>query len=137
MSEVMDRILNATGLKEAVPPTVAKLPEDTTAKPPMFAVVLHNDGSTNPEFVMHVLSSAFSVDNSKAADLMLTAHKGGSKGHAVVKITTRDTAETQLQAAGELIARATAGQDFFVFPGNTGGQCELKFTVEAETAGDA
>ena len=130
MTELLERILMAGDLKEATPPVTVQKPDERTAKPPMYAVILHNDRSTNPEFVMRVMRDCFRIDTDEAMSKMTEAH---FRDKSVVKVVSRDVAETQHAQAVELIGRAVVGVDYFAFEGQTG--CELKFTVEVESGG--
>lgn len=111
------------------PPVLAPVNAEAPAKPPMYAVVLHNDNSTFPDFVMQVLSTAFSIDEAAAMPIMMTAHRSGK---SVVQVVSRDMAETRVMAADTLIATAERGSNY----SNHVPRCELHFTVELETKGD-
>ena len=101
----------------------------TPAKPPMYSVVLHNDHTTFPDFVVQVLQQAFSVEGAAAQKIMMTAHRGGQ---AVVKVTTKALAESQLDTANAIIQGAEPGRNH----GNRNGGCELTFSIKAESDGD-
>lgn len=111
------------------PPVETPDNKTTPAKPPMYSVVLHNDHTTFPDFVVQVLQQAFSVEGQAAQKVMMTAHRGGQ---AVVKVTTKDIAESQLDAANAIIRGAEPGRHH----GNRNGNCELTFSVKAESDGD-
>lgn len=134
---IVERILSATPVADT--PAVADIPtikpeEDTKPKtPPMYAVLLHNDGSTSPYFVMDVLRDAFSITESrKQQSIMMAAH---TTGKSVVKIVSLDMAETQLARANAIIAGAQSGKDYNA-PTSKTGACELLFTIELETKGE-
>jgi ATP-dependent Clp protease adapter protein ClpS len=103
--------------------------DEATAKPPMYAVILHNDGSTNPDFVTRVLESAFSIEHSAAGKIMYAAH---CHGNALVKIVSKEIAETELQAARNLIVGARRDRDWFTFATRSP-SCELTFSIRPET----
>lgn len=127
---VLDRIFAVTGPEVVnAPPQLGTTNEQAPAKPPMYAVILHNDHSTMPNFVVQVLREAFSVEGQKAHQVMMAAHTGDK---AVVKVTTQELAETQLARAEGMIRTAEPGRDF----GRHVAACELRFTVELETQGE-
>lgn len=143
MSDILKRILgnnvpeqdNGEGSDTAVierPPELAPVNDNKPATPPMYAVLLHNDNSTAPDFVVRILEGCFSVAGERAYKIMMAAHTGGQ---AVVKITSKDLAETQLAAAQAMIDAADPGQDFYSRRA-PGGRCELRFSVELETKGE-
>jgi ATP-dependent Clp protease adapter protein ClpS len=103
--------------------------------PPMYAILLHNDQSTNPDFVVRVLREAFSVEKQLASRIMMAVHMGE---RGVVKIVAKDIAETQLEIANGLIAGAQVRRDFYS-PGMDGRPvvaCALQFTMELESGSD-
>lgn len=129
---VIDRIFAVTGPEVVnAPPQLGATNDQAPAKPPMYAVILHNDRSTSPLFVVQVLRTAFSVEGRRAQSVMMTAHTGNQ---AVVKVTSKELAETQLARAHGMIQGARPGQDFYLFPDVTA--CELRFTVELEAKGE-
>jgi len=115
------------------PPVLDTVREETPAKPPMYAVLLHNDGSTNPRFVTEVLNECFAVDARRAHQIMMAVHT--TNAPSVVTVVSKDVADTMHQRALVLIAGAVPDRDFFTRMSQTGG-CELQFTVELETKGD-
>lgn len=125
---IVEKILAAEGVDVVTAPPVTKPVDETRqAKPPMYAVILHNDPTTGPDFVTRVLQEAFSVEGQKAYSIMLTAHRSG---HSTVQIVTREVAETRMQTAGTLISLAQQGVDHV-----NDGPCQLRFTIEQETKG--
>lgn len=112
----------------AAPVVVAPTNEQAPARPPMYAVVLHNDDTTMPWFVVTVLTQAFGLDETSAHQVMMRAHLSGK---APVVITTLDMAETKLVTAQAMVINAPPNARA---PGSPG--CELQFTLEPETDGD-
>jgi ATP-dependent Clp protease adapter protein ClpS len=106
-----------------------KLTEEV-GKPPMYAVVLHNDNSTLPDFVTEVLVKAFQLPAQRAAEVMLTAHRGGQ---TIVCVLAKDVAETRLAVASSMIRAAQPGRDFASSLATT---CQLTFSLELETEGE-
>lgn len=100
------------------------------ALPPMYAVILHNDESTNPNFVINVLREIFGLEGTRARDIMMAAHTGGK---ATVAIYSREVAEAKHEQTVLKIARDGAGQNAM----NRDQPCALTFTVEQETAGES
>lgn len=98
-------------------------------KPPLYIVMLHNDNTTAPSFVRHVLMCSFRLSEDDAKIKMMEAH---DDGQSVVKRTTKDVAETQLLSANRHNNQAIPGLDYTLF-GNTGGRCELQFTIHPES----
>ena len=64
-----------------------------TARPPMYKILMLNDDYTPMDFVIHVLQRFFGIDESLAAQIMLTVHR---KGVAVVGVFTHEIAETKV-----------------------------------------
>lgn len=62
-------------------------------QPPLFKVVLLNDDYTPMEFVVEVLQTFFSMDRSKATQVMLSVH---TQGKGVCGVFTHDVAETKV-----------------------------------------
>lgn len=106
-----------------------KKPIEEDKTPAMYAIVLHNDGSTNPYFVCRVLEEAFNVPNQRAWQIMMAVHNG-TRG--VVVILSKEEAEAALRVAQTMIANAVQGEDF----GPHAAACELTFTMELETKGE-
>ena len=65
-------------------------------EPPMYAIILHNDNSTNPMIVVHVLTSHIGLAMEDAFDTMLAAH---NNGYAPCGTFTKDLAETLVAEA--------------------------------------
>lgn len=108
----------------------AKQDEDTE-QPQMYAVILHNDDSTFPDFVVQVLTDAFKVPNAGnvAMNVMLTAHRTGK---CVVCVRPKDVAETQLEAAVAMIKAAVPDENFSVRMNGGSQVCALTFSIEPE-----
>lgn len=98
--------------------------------PDNYAVILYNDNSTNPEFVVKVLSQAFGVPPNRAQEIMMAVHRGRQ---GVVKITTKEQADRELLVAAAMIRNAEPNVDWFQ---RNSPHCELTFTVELESKGD-
>ncbi len=62
-------------------------------RPPMYKVLLINDDYTPMEFVVHILENFFSMDRTKATQVMLTVH---TQGKGLCGIYSRDVAETKV-----------------------------------------
>lgn len=62
-------------------------------RPPMYKVLLINDDFTPMEFVVHILENFFSMDRTKATQVMLTVH---TQGKGLCGIYSRDVAETKV-----------------------------------------
>jgi len=62
-------------------------------RPPMYKVLLINDDYTPMEFVVHILENFFSMDRTKATQVMLTVH---TQGKGLCGIFSRDVAETKV-----------------------------------------
>jgi ATP-dependent Clp protease adapter protein ClpS len=95
-------------------------------EPAMWAVLLHNDNTTFPNFVILVLNEAFKVEGNAAQRLMMKAH---TTGQAVVIVTTKDRADTMMRLAHDLIGKAEAGLHFYRHVPS----CELTFSLREET----
>lgn len=94
-------------------------------KPKMWRVLLVNDATTYPLFVTEVLVEAFSIPATRARDIMLAAHR---TGQALVKVTTKELAETQEQSAQHMIVAAKPGHHFH----SSVSFCELTFLLQPE-----
>ncbi len=70
-----------------------------TRRPPLWKVILFNDGFTPREFVVEVLKAVFRMNESQAYRVMMTAHQ---KGACVIAVYTRDVAETKAKEATEM-----------------------------------
>lgn len=110
-------------------PVINKSVNDEPAKPPMWAIWLHNDNSTMPYFVTRVLEAAFGIPSEDAGRLMFAVHQSD---RGLVKVCTRDLADTQLGRAEQMIRNATPGIDY----GRHAPRCELTFTLEPAAKGD-
>lgn len=112
------------------PPVLDAVREEAPALPPMYAVMLHNDATTNPLFVMEVLEEVFAVSKEKAYAIMIAAHRSDK---ACVEIYSKDMAETRAAQAMAVVAARGAGQNAF----DSRSPCELTFTTVQETDGGA
>ena len=63
-----------------------------TEQPRLHKVILVNDDYTPREFVVMVLKAVFRMNESQAAQVMMTAHK---RGTCVVAVFTKDVAEAK------------------------------------------
>lgn len=70
--------------------------ETRIERPRLYKVILHNDDFTPREFVVAVLMAEFSMTESQAHKVMITAHRLGS---CVVGVFARDIAETKATRA--------------------------------------
>ena len=71
----------------------------TTARPPLYKVILLNDDYTPREFVVVVLKAVFRMNEDQAYNVMMTAHQ---RGACVIAVYARDVAETKAKEATEL-----------------------------------
>lgn len=62
-------------------------------QPAMYQVVMHNDDFTPMEFVVTILERFFSMDTTRAVNVMHQIHM---TGRAVCGVFTRDVAETKV-----------------------------------------
>ncbi|HUO82417.1 MAG TPA: ATP-dependent Clp protease adapter ClpS [Gammaproteobacteria bacterium] len=62
-------------------------------KPPLFKVVLLNDDYTPMEFVVEILERIFSMERTKATQVMLEVH---TRGKGVCGVYTYEIAETKV-----------------------------------------
>lgn len=62
-------------------------------KPPLFKVVLLNDDFTPMEFVVEILERIFSMERTKATQVMLEVH---TRGKGVCGVYTYEIAETKV-----------------------------------------
>ena len=95
-------------------PEIEIIEDIETKLEPLFRVLIHNDHVTSMDFVVHVLKNCFYLSNSKAADIMFTAHVYGS---AYVQTLAKSEAEKRINKAH--------------FEANNAGY-PLKFTMEPE-----
>lgn len=114
-----------TPVAPVITPVINSQDNDQVQKPAMYAVILCNDNSTFPDYVVDVLEQAFNINDSKAAKIMMAAH---TNGRSVVHVVTKEVAETQITNARTIISMAVRGQNFDMrIP-----SCELTFVMEAE-----
>lgn len=69
------------------------------AKPPMYALIMHNDNYTTMEFVVWVLVSVLNLPMDVAYERMMTIHQ---EGQAVVAILPKEVAEMKVQQICQL-----------------------------------
>ena len=69
-----------------------------TKKPPLYKVMLLNDGYTPMEFVVHVLEQFFSMTRENAVRVMLHVH---TQGKGVCGTYSREIAETKVAQVNE------------------------------------
>lgn len=62
-------------------------------RPPLFRVVLLNDDFTPMEFVVDVLQSIFSMERTRATQVMLEVH---TKGKGICGVFSHEIAETKV-----------------------------------------
>ncbi len=67
-------------------------------RPPLYKVILLNDDYTPMEFVVEILEMFFSMDRSKATQVMLQVH---TRGHGVCGVFSRDVAETKVEQVND------------------------------------
>lgn len=70
------------------------LADPEVKRPPMYAVVLHNDDYTPMEFVIEVLQTYFGHSVERATEIMLNVHY---QGKGIAGVYPRDIAETKAQ----------------------------------------
>lgn len=137
---ILERILGNNGQQDGGdggmpvierPPVETPVNNEKPVTPPMWSITLHNDNSTNPDFVIRVLQEAFGVEGDAAQQIMMKAHRGSQ---ATVKVTTKDLAESQQAIANGIISTARGGYDFFVRDQNMG--CQLTFSIAPESKGE-
>lgn len=73
--------------------------ETRLKKPSLYKVLLHNDDFTTMEFVVFVLQSVFSLDESAAVHIMLKVHL---EGIGVAGVYTFEVAEMKAAKVAEL-----------------------------------
>ena len=95
-------------------PEIQIIEETETELEPLYKVLIHNDNVTPMDFVVDVLKGCFYLSNSKAADIMFTAHV---YGNAYVQTLAKSEAEKRINKAR--VEANNAG-----YP--------LKFTMEPE-----
>ena len=69
-----------------------------TKKPSMYKVLMLNDDYTPMEFVIEVLMTFFSMDESKAARIMMSVH---TKGQGICGTFSHEIAETKVDQVNE------------------------------------
>ena len=62
-------------------------------RPPFYRVVLHNDDYTPMEFVVDILETVFSLDRTRATQVMLEVH---TKGKGICGVFNYEIAETKV-----------------------------------------
>jgi ATP-dependent Clp protease adapter protein ClpS len=70
--------------------------EKRANKPPQYTIVLHNDYTSHPMIVVHVLLDHLRLPKEEAEAIVVEAH---TTGKAVCGIFTKDVAETLVAAA--------------------------------------
>ena len=78
------------------PPELHKDSKKRVGRPPMYAVMLHNDDYTSGEFIIMMLEKYFNRNEQESEQIMIAAHKNGM---AVVGVYTKDVAETKTAEA--------------------------------------
>ena len=73
-------------------------PKDESQRPPMYAVILHNDPMTPRAFVVLALKKCFQKINEEAQKIMMDAHENG---HSVVATFPREIAEMKAAKAND------------------------------------
>jgi ATP-dependent Clp protease adaptor protein ClpS len=73
-------------------------PDQRTATPKFYKVVIHNDDFTPRDFVVHVLQRFFRKDEATATELMLQIHH---RGLGVAGVYTHEIAETKAYQVNE------------------------------------
>lgn len=69
------------------------------AKPPMYAIIMHNDDYTTMEFVVWVLVSVLNLPMNVAYERMMSIHQDGQ---AVVATLPKEVAEMKAQQIRQL-----------------------------------
>lgn len=69
------------------------------AKPPMYAIILHNDDYTTMEFVVWVLMSVLDLPIHVAHERMMVVHQ---EGQASVAILPKEVAEMKVEQIRQL-----------------------------------
>lgn len=93
--------------------------------PSLYNIILHNDLSTDPYFVVDVLKTVFGHDASHAQQIMLRAHTTGA---AVVETTTLEMAECRLQDVRHWVQSSPPGSN----QRHPNQPCELAFAMEPQ-----
>ncbi len=70
--------------------------EEETELEPLYRVIIHNDDVTPMDFVVHILTSIFSLSQPVAVEVMFTAHY---KGAAYVQTLPKSEAERRINKA--------------------------------------
>ena len=79
-------------------------PELKVERPKLHKVILVNDDFTPREFVTLVLKAEFRLNEAKARQIMMTAHK---RGVCVVSVFTREIAEEKATAGTDAARRSS------------------------------
>ena len=77
--------------------------DDSTAEPPLYEVLLHNDDYTTMEFVVDILMTVFRKTADEATAIMLAVH---TNGVGVAGVYPRELAETKAHHAQHLARKA-------------------------------
>ena len=85
-------------MKSQVAPEIEIIEEqqEETELEPLYRVIIHNDDVTPMDFVVQILKMIFYLSNSKAAEIMLTAHYYGT---AYVQTLPKSEAERRINKA--------------------------------------
>lgn len=127
---IVEKIFANAGPDVIIAPPVTKPVEDEkTATPPMYSVMLLNDPSTPFDFVCEVLEAVFLINKQESHQIMMGAHRTGK---ALVRVYSREVAETKVQNAMDHVARRGAGRNCL----DPSAPCELCFTSEPESDGE-
>lgn len=82
------------------------------AEPPkLYDVILHNDDYTPFDLVVDILKQVFGMPQSRAIDVMMTAHRSGK---CKVAQYTKEIAETKAHKASELAHKEKHGLLFTI-----------------------
>lgn len=73
------------------------------SKPPMYAIIMHNDHYTTMDFVVFILLEVFDYSVSKAVDTMMQVHE---QGQAKVAIFPKEIAEMKVDHVMHLAQEA-------------------------------
>lgn len=95
--------------------------EIRTKQPPMYNIILNNDDYVAGEAVMGALQETFGMDNQRALQIMLHAHRAGK---AIVATFAKDIAETKAGKAMDWVKK------FHADLGVDGGVSQYLFTTE-------
>ena len=131
IKRIVDGATTTTAPAEVLtaPPETKPVNEVTPAEPPMYAVIVYNDATTEGNFAAHVMQEHFGIPRNRAHQIMMAAHRNGQ---AVVQIVAKEVAETRIANAQVAINQAREGVDHV----NHGGTCQLRFDAQPETKGE-